>query len=1045
MPDSLYPGLYDSLKTHGLASAIEQSGLSESCELLSDEYSHERMSAWLAEQLSSLLATIDAEREGKALAQARFINDLLTHLRGSLKDTVNKDKLVVPPRVLRSLYSGSIKPELPHIGLAQPWLFTAGKDSPALLNELQAELNDCDQVDILISFITVSGVRKIIDTLKRITSTDAVGQSRTYVRVLTTTYVGATEQKALDMLATLANTEIRISLDGRRTRLHAKAWIFQRNSAFGSAYVGSANLSGAALMGGLEWTVKLTENGQPHLFNRAKAHFETLWEDGEFQAYHSENEEHRQTLQEALKRESGRDYAPFNLTFLTVEPKPFQLEILEQLEAERSLGRHRNLLVAATGTGKTVMAAFDYRRLCRQEGGRPRLLFVAHRVEILRQAMFVYRQVLNDSSFGELLSGHHTPSSTEHLFASIFTLNNRELARQLGADYWHTVVIDECHHINANSFEHFVTVIEPKILLGLTATPERADGKSILRHFDNRPDGTPAVQLRLWQALDLQLLCPFEYYACDDDTDMRSIPWRQADEAAALDKLLTGNQLRAQSIISSWDNLVADPRQCKTLVFCVSIAHANFMTEQLNAAGIIAQAVTATTPAQARIDIPKQLERGEIHAIVTVDIFNEGVDLPFIDTLLLLRPTQSTTVFQQQIGRGLRLFEGKQSCLILDFVGQYAADFRFDLLYSSITGLSKREVLAGVKDGFGRLPSGCHIQLQKQARERILSNLQQTLNQNWRRLQKELNAYSSLKGSPHIDLNDFLRDQQLDLEDIYRSGSGANSGWTNLRRDAGLLSQPASSEEAYLSRRFVSLLHIDDSQQLQLLERIAEQRGQYRSTSQSEVLRLQMLAYQMNGQRAQTGSGEDFLKRLTQSIPICEELKQLSEHLLGKVHHIFQPLPGLDHTPLKLHAAYQLREILTAVGFLTATNRPFFNTGVLPLKELKTELLFVTLDKSNASHEGVAYDDYAISNQLFHWQSQNSAAPHTAAGKRYLESPRNGWNFQLFVRINKATPYHACGPASLHKHHGEKPMNITWKLQHPLPMRLFQAFSVLNG
>lgn len=1045
MPDSLFPGLYDSLKTAELAAAIEKSGLNEFHEALSDEFSHERLSAFLAQQLSQILAGISGSPQEKILAQASLINELLAHLRTRLKNAQSQVELITPPTVVKSLYPGHSVPELPHIGLAQPWLFTAGKDSPGLLNELLAELGSCDQVDILISFITVSGVRKIMDTLKRITSTDAEGRSQTRLRVLTTTYVGATEQKALDMLASLPNTEVRVSLDGRRTRLHAKAWIFQRNSGFGSAYVGSANLSGAALMGGLEWTVKFTEKGQSNLFSRAQAHFETLWEDGEFQAYHPENPEHRKTLGQALKRESGRDYVPFNTTFLSVEPKPFQQEILEQLEAERAWGRYHNLLVAATGTGKTVMAAFDYRRLCRQLGGQPRLLFVAHRVEILRQAMFVYRQVLNDNSFGELLTGDHQPRSHEHLFASIFTLSRSAIHQQLGSDYWHTVVIDECHHIEANSFERFLSEIKPKVLLGLTATPERADGKNILRHFDNRPDGTPAVQLRLWQALDLQLLCPFEYYACDDDTDLRSVPWRQANETVVLGQILTGNHARANSIIRAWGNLVTDPRECKSLAFCVSVAHAKFMAEQFNAAGIIARTVTSETPPQERTEIPKQLERGDIHIIVTVDIYNEGVDLPFVDTLLLLRPTQSATIFQQQIGRGLRLHEDKESCLILDFIGQHSANFRFDVLYSSITGLSKREVLDGVENGFGRLPSGCHIQLQKHAREHILANLQNMLNQNWRRLQQELHTYSSIQGSHRIDLNDFLHDQQLDLEDVYRSGAGDKSGWTNLKRDAGLIQQPPCPEEAYFSRRFASLLHIDDSQQLRLMKQLAEQKGAYNITSEEEALRLQMLAYQIDGQNSQTGSAEDFLKRLASSEPVCEELAQLSDCLLGNVNHVFQPLPGLEFTPLKLHAAYQQREILTAVGFLTAMKRAPFRAGVLLLNEIRTELLFVTLDKSEATHEGVAYDDYAINSKLFHWQSQNSAAPHTAAGKRYLQSPDNGWRFQLFVRENKKAPYYACGPVRLYKHHGEKPMNITWELEHPLPMRLFQKFSVLTG
>lgn len=1041
MKAPLAQGLYDLLTTRGVEQALSESGLSAHPEELNPAFSHERLADALAEQLSQLLAGVSGDKQVKVKAQAELINDILRYSRQRLNLDDASDLLCTPPQVLRSLYPAQKKPELPAIGLAQPWLFTAGKDSPALLHELTAELASCNNVDILVSFITVSGVRKIIEVLKQITSTDAKGQSQAKVRVLTTTYVGATEQKALDTLARLPNCEVKVSLDGRRTRLHAKAWIFERNTGFGSAYVGSANLSGAALMGGLEWTVKFTEKGQNKLYQRAQAHFETLWQDGEFLSYNPEDQTHRNELAKALKRESGRDLIA-TPTFFDIEPKPFQLDILEQLDNERAHRRMRNLLVAATGTGKTVMAAFDYRRLARKQGGLPRLLFVAHHKELLIQAMRTFRLVLREAEFGDLFTGEHQPEQDQHLFATIQSLNTRKLVSQRAADYWHMVIIDECHHIEANSFETLLSSISPAYLLGLTATPERADGKNILRHFDNRPDGSPAAQLRLWQALDLQLLAPFEYYACDDDTDYREIPWKQANELKALDNLLTGNHVRAAAVVRAWQQLVDDPRRGKSLVFCVSIAHAEFMASQFEKVGIIARVITGKSSVQERRDLPKQLERGEIHAIVTVDLYNEGIDLPFVDTLLLLRPTQSATLFQQQIGRGLRLFEGKESCLILDFVGQHKEGFRFDMLYSAITGLSRREVIESIDKGFGRLPSGCYIQLQKQAREHILSSLKQALNQNWRRLQQELHAYVSLTGNHQVALDDFLNEQQLELEDIYRAGQ--NSGWTNLQRDAGILPGEASAEERYFSRRLGSLLHLDDAAQLQLINHVAESNAHYVIENEQQRQRLQMLAYQIDGQQSQTGSAQDFLTRLSQVPAVCNELAQLSNYLDARTQNQYSPLPGLENTPLRLHAAYQSREILTAVGFLNAEKRTPFQAGVLTLKERKIELLFVTLDKSTALHEGVAYNDYAISQSQFHWQSQNSAGPSTPSGRRYIESEANGWQFQLFVRIDKNSPYRACGPVKFMHYHGSKPMNITWQLKHQLPVRLFKEFSVLG-
>ena len=399
-------GLYDKLVTKSVAQLI--AGLREpTCQTLlslAPEEAAERIADALAKQLTVLLDELDGDGAEKAKRQLDLVNALLAHLRQqSTAASGFVDDLVNPPQVLRAVHRSGVVPEIPETGLAIPWLFTAGKGSPSLLTELRREIACCDHVDVLVSFITVSGVRKLFDILQAATAVDATGQPRTRIRILTTTYTGATEMEALDYLARLPGCEIKISLDGRRTRLHAKAWIFHRKTGFGSAYVGSANLSGAALLGGLEWTVKFTEQGQGGLFTRAQAHFETLWHDGEFQNYDAANPEHRSELSRALKRESG-DQIPATTTFFDLEPKDYQKDMLEQLATEREHGRFRNLVVAATGTGKTVVAAFDYRDTCKTLGGRPRLIFVAHRKEILTQAMRTYREVLRDHSFGELLA-----------------------------------------------------------------------------------------------------------------------------------------------------------------------------------------------------------------------------------------------------------------------------------------------------------------------------------------------------------------------------------------------------------------------------------------------------------------------------------------------------------------------------------------------------------------------------------------------------------------------------------------------------------------
>ncbi len=1052
-PVTLPLGLYDQIVTEALARQIESvSGLAAQVDDLHDGEATGLLVDALSRTLANILDELSGSATDRLTAQLTMVNDLLRSIRARTAQTEptpaphGDECIAAPPRRLRAIHTrGTSAPLLPDTGLAQPWLFTASKSSPSLYEELRREATACDQIDILVSFITVSGVRKLIDVLRTATAPDATGRGRTRIRVLTTTYTGATDINALDTLARLTGCAVKVSLDGRRTRLHAKAWIFQRQTGFGSAYVGSANLSAAALMGGLEWTVKFTERGQDALFARARAHFDTLWEDDEFQQYDPNDAECRAALEAALRRESG--FAePEHLTFFEIRPKRYQQEMLDALANERAQGRRRNLLVAATGTGKTVVAALDYKRIVAELGGsRPRLLFVAHREQILTQALRTYREVLRDHEFGTLLAGGVQPAQHAHLFATIDSVDSRNLVADFGADYWHTVVIDECHRLAAPRFDAFSRAIQPHFLLGLTATPERSDGQSLAPYFSQRADGSPAAELRLWDALDLQLLAPFEYFGCDDDTDFADVPWGQNGERQAIDRVVTGDQVRARRVIDEWTRLSGDPSRTKALVFCVSVAHAQFMTEQFTRAGLLVQCVTGETDPGERRRAPQQLARGEICAIVTVDLYNEGVDIPEADTLLFLRPTQSPVLFQQQLGRGLRLHDGKSSCLVLDFVGQHRADFRFDRLLSSITGLNRRELLAGVESGFSTLPSGCVIHLQQRTREQVIRSLRTLVQQNWRRLKAEVLTYATLRGHNEFSLGEFVADQQIELSEIYRQGE--RSGWTTLRRDAGVLgSADVADTERRISRSIGRVLHLDDPEQLRVMQRVAERGAAYRADSVSEALRAQMLAYQLDDRTVQ--SFAQFVATMAEHPYCLAELGEVRDVLAARSRVIRRPIPGFEDIPLQLHGHYRIREILTAVGWLTASRRTPFQAGVLPLQHRSTELLFVTLDKSAGYHDRIAYHDYAVSPTIFHWQTQNSAGPDTPGGRRYLESATNGWTFQLFVRENSEAAYVACGPVSIANAAdvtGDRPMSVRWTLGVALPIGMFREFSVLRG
>jgi superfamily II DNA or RNA helicase/HKD family nuclease len=1010
--------------------------------------SHQRREQFIAELIHLLPELLDDAASGhtesgeKARVEIELIRRLLMTLRAE-HGQVDRT-LAIPARLLKSIHAPDTDVAFPATGLRHPWLFTSAKSDPSLLNELRAELRSVDRVDILVSFITWSGVRKLLDVLTQVTALDATGKPKTKFRILTTTYIGATEVRAVDALAKLPGVEMRISLDGRRTRLHAKAWIFHRFTNFGTAFVGSANLSESALIGGIEWTVKFTQAGDTLLFEAAVANFETLWNDREFQHYDPSDEHHRDALARALAEQRGYGQAVTNTnvvaihTWFDLQPKSYQQEMLDRLAAERRLGRRRNLVVAATGTGKTVVAAFDYLRLKEEEGAAPRLLFIAHRGQILMQALSTFRQVLRDPAFGEILDGENTPDQYEHLFAMIGTVHSRRLVEQLGPNFWRVVIVDEAHHLPAMTFDQFVRAVQPYYLLGLTATPERSDGQSLSVYFDSRPDGSPAVSLRLWDALDQQLLAPFEYYATADDTDLSAVDWQRGAETAQLSNIISGNSVRAATVLNAVSLYVSDLNALKGLAFCVSVAHANFMAAYFARSGLPAIALSGADSSERRALAVQQLRAGEIKVICSCDVFNEGIDIPEANAVFLLRPTQSPVIFQQQMGRGLRLAKGKDACLILDFVGLYSADFRFDVLLRSITGMSRREIEDAVQNGFSTLPSGVHIQFDRVARNRVLENLRQSLTLNLIRLSSELAAWSALRNGRPVSLGSFLLDNQLELSEIYSDGSNARS-WTSLKRRVGLEARPLGEREADLARRIFSLLHADDPKLLSAWLDALEGKP-------ADVTCIQMLAHQLLPSRSELMTPEAFLDLLRGNPVVLDELREVCAVLRERSSLAPLQLPGAPNSwPLVLHGRYSRSELLTAAGHANALVRPLADGGCLPLENCKTELLFVTLDKSEGFAEHVQYKDYALSPELFHWQTQNRAGMNNNTGRRYLESPANGWTFQLFVREDRGAAYVAVGPVRLVSFEGDRPISITWRVETPLSAALFRKFSVLRG
>lgn len=990
--------------------------------------SHERLARHVAREVERALKSIHGGKDERLEQQANVTNNLLLRLRELVPPgPPSAEDVAPPPRLLLSVHDGD-PPQRTELPFAVSTVLTRARGEPALGHELAREIASADAIDALVSFVTVGGVRALREALA------VHAQAGRPLRLLTTTYTGATDADAVETLARLPNVQVRVSYDARRTRLHAKAWLFSRRNGLDTAYVGSANLSSSALFHGHEWMVKVSAADLPAIIGKFRGTFETLWNDPEFELYDAASPER---LRQALATERGGGARRWERrTLFTLTPYPFQVEILDRLEAERRLhGRTRNLVVAATGTGKTVIAAFDYYRRAQVDGLPPRLLFLAHRKEILGQALETFRNVMRDGAFGEVLADGVEPARLDHLFATIQSFRSRDLLAHHGEDHWNHVVIDECHHAPADSYRQVVEHIRPNVLVGLTATPERMDGRSLLPDFDNHI----AAELRLWHALDRELLVPFEYYGISDNTDLRGVRWtRGAYVMDDLDKLYTGNDRRAEIIIEQTRQRVGDARAMRALGFCVSVAHADFMARRFTQAGIPAIAVHGQSKDDLRSDGPAQLRRREVNAIFTCDLYNEGVDLPFVDTLLLLRPTSSVTLFLQQLGRGLRLDDHKDSCLVLDFIGQHREDFRFDKGLSAMTGVPRGALRDAVERGFPTLPSGCHVQLDHVARTQILASLRRTLRGGTARLAEELKVLVAREGAG-VSLREFLDATGRELAEVFTK----RASWSRVRRAAGLAVDTPGPRDDVLVSKLPLLLHIDEPERLALYRTVLADPASPLPDDPLAQRQLMMLAYQMFHERTERFTPETIVELLRAHPSIAADVVELCDVLRDQVGLVGTTQP--DPTwPLVVHRRYGRREVLCAVGRWDQTNKPDSREGVVRLEDVRTELLFVTLDKSEKRFSPTtSYEDYAISSSLFHWQSQSLVSSESASGRRYIHQADNGWRFLLFVRPTVRDVYSYLGPARYLDHTGSRPLSITWQLEVPIPGRWLRDYTRL--
>ncbi len=1045
----LHPGLYEQVINHQLDTELtEIAEARKSVAPIDKAEASKVLSQYLSEVIESGLDNV-RDNGGDLFAQIELTNQIVTLIQNVTKEPEFASMSVAQraeqllallretdPRLAAGKCAKDV--ERPETSIAQSSLFTGAIHEPQMFTELKKEIVSADRIDMLVSFIKWSGLRLIIDELREFT------QNGGQLRIITTSYMGATDVKAIEELRKLPNTLIKVSYDTKRTRLHAKTYVFYRDTGFTTAYVGSSNLSNAAISSGLEWNVKVTRKDLPETIDKIAATFESYWNSSEFEYY---SEDQRERLARALKAEKYLDGNRDQVYTMDITPYSYQQEILDRLEAERTVrGFNRNLMVAATGTGKTVISALDYKRFRKQHPGEKcRLLFVAHREEILKQSLYTFRAVLKDANFGEMFVGNYKPDSVENLFISIQTFNSQDFTHKTAPDFYDYIIVDEFHHAAAPTYQKLLNYYQPQILLGLTATPERMDGKSILPYFNNRI----AAEIRLPEAIDRKLLCPFQYFGVTDTVDLDKLKWAAGGyDKAELSNIYTLSgaiaNRRADHVVTSLLRYVTDIDDVKGLGFCVSVDHAEFMCRYFNEHGIPSMFLTGKSPDEERKNAKDQLVSGKVRFIFVVDIYNEGVDIPEVNTVLFLRPTESLTIFLQQLGRGLRLSEGKECLTVLDFIGQANKKYNFEDKFAALLSNTTRSVTREIKDGFVSVPKGCYIQLEKKAAKTILDNIAASFG-NRSRLISRIASFEEDSGLA-LTLNNFLTYNHRSSSIIY-----AKFSFSRLCVEAGVRDDFSEPVEEAFTRAFKRVDSIDSRRWIQFLLKVLPglDSRKIEQMAMVEQRMMQMFYITIWGKAASSWDDPEVVRNIRDmknSPTMLGELLDLLQYNYDRIDFVDAEVDlGFD-CPLDLHCRYTRDQLLVALDYL---NTSAVRQGVKWLPEKKIDVFINTLNKAADRYSpSTMYNDYSINEWLFHWQSQSTTASGSPTGKRYIHHKEMGSKVLLFVREYEddelgTAPFTFLGTANYVKHTGSRPMNITWKLDHPIPAKFLKKTNKL--
>ncbi|NEZ47754.1 DUF3427 domain-containing protein [Clostridium niameyense] len=959
--------------------------------------------------------------------------------------TNNEEMLLIPYKEFDTLQIKSKDIENNKFLVDKSLITNSERDN--LLTELKKCLSECDKFYFSVAFINFSGLQLLLDSFKELEKRNIKG------RIITSTYLNFTEPKALKRIKEFNNIDLKIFIANKEKGFHTKAYIFENKDEY-KIIIGSSNITQRALKSNVEWNVKVISKKENNFSFEVIYEYLKLWEntsfvDDEFlNNYNNFIKEIRKTEKKTLEFKN----------YEIIRPNYMQSRAINNLKRLRSLGEDKALVIAATGTGKTYMSAFDVMSFSPKK-----MLFLVHREDILKGAENTFKRLVkNKDKTTGLLTGSKKEENVDYLFSTIQSMNNN--LDKFNPYEFEYIIIDEAHHASSPSYKRVMSYFKPKFLLGMTATPERCDAESIFEIFEDNV----ALEIRLSEALEQNLIVPFHYFGITDieGIDLSSVDINNVHE---LTKRLKVNE-RVDFIINKMNFYGHEGDKCKCIGFCVSIEHAKYMAQEFNKRGINSVYLTGENSPEERELYIKNLEseNNELEVIFTVDIFNEGVDIPSINLVLMLRPTNSPIVFIQQLGRGLRKHNDKTFLTVLDFIGNHNKAFLIALALNGGKYYDKDSLKVCVAKQFESIPGCTNIQMDRIAQERILEQLDKENFNSMKYLKEEYFQFKKLNGGriPYF-LMDYIKYDGSPEPLRFLNKDKTYIGFlARVEKDEVLqkllqneifnkilkeLSNKLPLKRVY---EFSIIRYLIDKGNISLNQAKNEILKYIKNVDDTSVIHALKVLNQNYDDSGQIKNNIRCFNLDKEVLSITKDFKNIIDDEKYRVYIEdvinyglirYEKEFGEDYYGipfLKLYEQYQMVDIALLSNY-EKTHSSFRGSGLLA--NGREYFLFIDLHKGENIKESINYKDKFIDRRNFQWQSPNSTSQSSERGKNIIFNKEREVNLHLFIRKyktidNVVQPYIYIGKGNVESYYGEKPITTILKLENHVPQALYTEF-----